>query len=46
MYPLEFENVTKRYGHEVVVDDLTLHRATRDGSPASWDPTVPGSPRR
>jgi len=24
MYPLEFENVTKRYGHEVVVDDLTF----------------------
>ena len=24
MYTLEFENVTKRYGHEVVVDDLTF----------------------
>ena len=24
MYTLEFENVTKRYGHEVVVDDLTV----------------------
>jgi len=24
MYPLEFENVTKRYRHEVVVDDLTI----------------------
>jgi ABC-2 type transport system ATP-binding protein len=24
MYPLEFANVTKRYGHEVVVDDLTF----------------------
>ena len=24
MYSLEFENVTKRYGHEVVVDDLTF----------------------
>ena len=28
MYTLDFKNVTKRYGHEVVVDDLTftLHR--------------------
>jgi ABC-2 type transport system ATP-binding protein len=24
MYPLEINNVTKRYGHEVVVDDLTF----------------------
>ncbi len=24
MYALEFENVTKRYGHEVVLDDLTF----------------------
>lgn len=24
MYPLEIEHVTKRYGHEVVVDDLTF----------------------
>jgi ABC-2 type transport system ATP-binding protein len=24
MYPLEFAHVTKRYGHEVVVDDLTF----------------------
>ena len=24
MYTLEFANVTKRYGHEVVVDDLTF----------------------
>ena len=24
MYPLEFEHLTKRYGHEVVVDDLTV----------------------
>lgn len=24
MYTLEFKNVTKRYGHEVVVDDLTF----------------------
>jgi ABC-2 type transport system ATP-binding protein len=24
MYTLEFENVTKRYGHEVVLDDLTF----------------------
>jgi ABC-2 type transport system ATP-binding protein len=24
MYPLEIENVTKRYGHDVVVDDLTF----------------------
>ena len=45
MLPLEFENVTKRYGHEVVVDDLTF-TVQPDGSPASWDPTVPVSPRR
>ena len=24
MYPLEIEHLTKRYGHEVVVDDLTF----------------------
>ena len=24
MYPLEFDHVTKRYGHDVVVDDLTF----------------------
>ena len=24
MYPLQVEHVTKRYGHEVVVDDLTF----------------------
>ena len=42
MYPLEIEHVTKRYGHEVVVDDLTFTVAP-DASPASWDPTAPGS---
>ena len=24
MYPLQIEHLTKRYGHEVVVDDLTF----------------------
>ena len=46
MYTLEFEHVTKRYGHEVVVDDLTFTVADPDASPGSWDPTGPASPRR
>ena len=45
MLPLEIDHLTKRYGGEVVVDDLSFTVA-RVASPASSDPTAPASPRR
>lgn len=43
-YPLEIGHVTKRYGHDVVVDDLAF-TVTPDGSPDSWGPTALASRR-
>ena len=45
MHKLEFEHVTKRYGHEVVVDDLTF--TVKPGRvTGSWGQTAQASPRR